>query len=159
MNLWCFCCMDWAFDIIFSGMMGCPLEELFVLHEQSFSLKAWLWRYICFRILHESSIIFLSLCVLQVAFLECSRHSGPEKPSSEDTTCALNVLCSKKPDFEKQMWVAKSSELKDQCPVRVENTPNTHDLSFPEHDSYVVPNAVSSLPWEHHTSRKVTTIC
>ncbi|MBA0640280.1 hypothetical protein Goklo_023234 [Gossypium klotzschianum] len=90
----------------------------------------------------------------QVAFLECSRHSGPEKPSSDDITCALNVLCSKKPDFEKQMWVAKSSELKDQCPVRVENTPSAHDLSFPEHDSYVVLNAVSSLPWEHHTSRK-----
>nr|KJB10256.1 hypothetical protein B456_001G192400 [Gossypium raimondii] len=52
------------------------------------------------------------------------------------------------------MWVAKSSELKDQCPVRVENTPSAHDLSFPEHDSYVVLNAVSSLPWEHHTSRK-----
>ncbi|KAG8489093.1 hypothetical protein CXB51_017081 [Gossypium anomalum] len=98
--------------------------------------------------------IIASMNLNMVAFLECSRHSGPEKPSSDDITCALNVLCSKKPDFEKQMWVAKSSELKDQCPLRVENTPSAHELSFLEHDSYVVPNAVSSLPWEHHTSRK-----
>ena len=106
--------------------------------------------------LHGMSIILSLLCILQKTILECTRHSRPKKPLSDDIACALKVLCSEKQDFKKQqMWVVKTTELKDQCPVQVENIPTEHDLSLLEHDSFVAQNAVSLISWEHHSGRKV----
>ncbi|XVF81484.1 hypothetical protein PTKIN_Ptkin15bG0159000 [Pterospermum kingtungense] len=89
----------------------------------------------------------------QVTFLECTRHSGPKKPLSDGIACALKVLCSEKQE-KRQMWVAKTAELKDRCPVQVENFPSDHDLSLLEHNSFVAENAVSSISQEHHGGRK-----
>ncbi|XVF21118.1 hypothetical protein REPUB_Repub12eG0062900 [Reevesia pubescens] len=91
----------------------------------------------------------------QIAFLECSRHSGRKKPSSDGIACALKVLCSEKQDFKKQqMWVVKTTELKDQCPVQVENIPSELDLSLLENETFFSQNAVSSMSWEHQGGRK-----
>ncbi|XWS36701.1 hypothetical protein CRYUN_Cryun20dG0108100 [Craigia yunnanensis] len=91
----------------------------------------------------------------QKTFLECTRHSGPKKPLSDDIACALKVLCSEKQDFKKQqMWVVKTTELKDQCPVQVENIPSEHDFSLLEHDFFVAQNAVSLISREHHSGGK-----
>ncbi|XWS75863.1 hypothetical protein CRYUN_Cryun01aG0128500 [Craigia yunnanensis] len=91
----------------------------------------------------------------QITFLKCTRNSGPRKPSSDGIACALKVLCSKKQDFKKQqMWVVKTTELKDQCPVQVENISGEHDLSLLEHDTFVSQNAVSLISWEQHSGGK-----
>ena len=55
------------------------------------------------------------------------------------------------------MWVVKTTELKDQCPVQVENIPTEHDLSLLEHDTFVSQNAVSLISWEQHSGGKVAT--
>ncbi|KAK6259574.1 hypothetical protein SCA6_014048 [Theobroma cacao] len=93
----------------------------------------------------------------QIKFLECTRDSGPKKPSSDGIACALKVLCSEHQDLKKQqMWVVRNTELKDQCPVQVENIPSEHDLSLLEHDtlSFVSQIAVSLVSWEHHSGGK-----
>lgn len=106
--------------------------------------------------LHGMPFLLSLLCILQVTFLECTRHSGPKKPLSDGIACALKVLCSEKQDFKKQqMWVAKSTELKDQCPIQVDNFPSERDMSLLDHDSFVAQDADSSISREHHSGRKV----
>ncbi|XVF71767.1 hypothetical protein PTKIN_Ptkin12aG0065500 [Pterospermum kingtungense] len=91
----------------------------------------------------------------QITFLECSRNSGRKRSSSDDIACALKVLCSEKQDLKKQqMWAVKSTELKDQCPVDVENIPREHDLSLLNHDTFVSQIAVPLTSWEQHSGGK-----
>ncbi|KAK8669354.1 hypothetical protein V6N13_106787 [Hibiscus sabdariffa] len=90
----------------------------------------------------------------QIAFLECTKHSGPKRPSSDGVACALKVMCSEKQDFKMQkMWVVRTTELKDQCPVQVENIPSEHDLLLDHHTS-VLQNSVSLVSQGHHNGEK-----
>ncbi|XP_022758935.1 histidine kinase 2-like isoform X2 [Durio zibethinus] len=52
------------------------------------------------------------------------------------------------------MWFVKTTVLKDQCPVQVENIPTEHDLSLLEQDTSVSQNAVLLTSLEHHSGRK-----
>ncbi|KAG8477948.1 hypothetical protein CXB51_027611 [Gossypium anomalum] len=91
----------------------------------------------------------------QIAFLECGKHSGLEKPWSDDVTCALKVLCPEKQDSRmQQVQIVKTTELKDQCPVQVENIHSEHDLSLLDHHTYVSQKSVSSISREHHSGGK-----
>ncbi|KAE8695289.1 Histidine kinase 2 [Hibiscus syriacus] len=91
----------------------------------------------------------------QISFLECVKHSGPKRPSSDDVACALKVMCSEKQDFKvQQMWVVKTMELKDQCPVQVDNIPGEHDLSLLDHRTSVSQSSVSLVSREHHNGEK-----
>ncbi|KAE8699595.1 hypothetical protein F3Y22_tig00110577pilonHSYRG00314 [Hibiscus syriacus] len=45
----------------------------------------------------------------QIASLECAKHSGSKRPSSDDVACVLKVMCSEKQDFKRQqMWAVKN---------------------------------------------------
>lgn len=110
--------------------------------------------------LYEIFIILSFLWVLQIAFLECGKHSGLEKPWSDNVTCALKVLCPEKQDSRmQQVQIVKPTELKDQCPVQVENIISEHDLLFLDHYTYVSQKSVSSISWEHHSGGKVASRC
>ncbi|MBA0686421.1 hypothetical protein Goari_014026, partial [Gossypium aridum] len=90
-----------------------------------------------------------------IAFLECGKHSGLEKPWSDDVTCALKVLCPEKQDSRmQQVQIIKTTELKDQCPVQVENIHSEHDFSLLDHYTYVSQKSVSSISREHHSGGK-----
>ncbi|PPD74534.1 hypothetical protein GOBAR_DD28541 [Gossypium barbadense] len=91
----------------------------------------------------------------QIAFLKCGKHSGLEKPWSDDVTCALKVLCPEKQDSRmQQVQIVKTTELKDQCPVQVENIHSEHDFSLLDHYTYVSQKSVSSISREHHSGGK-----
>ncbi|OMO62536.1 hypothetical protein COLO4_33016 [Corchorus olitorius] len=93
----------------------------------------------------------------QITSLKCTRNSGPKSPSSDDIACALKVFCSGKHDFKKQqMWFVNNAELKDQCPVQVENIPSETDSSLLQHDtsSYVSQHAASLVSRELHIGGK-----